>query len=278
MAVAHNQAFLDAVVRAQRGTTGYPLPPEPDRSAAGIAKIRSSQPTTAPRYFSKAKSSLHQLVREWASEGAAERASCYGVLLAQLQRFLPVTDANRYAACSVRRVVRAAWWSRVMWSCGRGCVTGHSNRQRVACPGSGLGRLPLEVAAHGYAAQGNEFSYQMLMMGHYMLNQYALMCAAVCVYLSVTADVGRSMDAAECATVFPWIDSPNNLLSVEDGVRPVLLPDISPSDYLASSTCPARDRSLRCVACWVLTVVVSWRVWCRKPRRAGLVDGSRRVC
>ena len=119
MAVAHNQAFLDAVVRAQRGTTGYPLPPEPDRSAAGIAKIRSSQPTTAPRYFSKAKSSLHQLVREWASEGAAERASCYGVLLAQLQRFLPVTDANRYAACSVRRVVRAAWWSRghvVMWS------------------------------------------------------------------------------------------------------------------------------------------------------------------
>lgn len=116
MAVAHNQAFLDAVVRAQRGTTGYPLPPEPDRSAAGIAKIRSSQPTTAPRYFSKAKSSLHQLVREWASEGAAERASCYGVLLAQLQRFLPVTDANRYAACSARSVVPCSVV--VAWSCG----------------------------------------------------------------------------------------------------------------------------------------------------------------
>ena len=51
--------------------------------------------TTAPRHFSKAKSTLHQLVREWAEEGAAERASCYGVLLGELRKWLPVTDENR---------------------------------------------------------------------------------------------------------------------------------------------------------------------------------------
>lgn len=30
-------------------------------------------------------------------------------------------------------------------------------------PGAGLGRLPLEIASRGYACQGNEFSYYMLL-------------------------------------------------------------------------------------------------------------------
>jgi hypothetical protein len=34
---------------------------------------------------------------------------------------------------------------------------------RVLCPGSGLGRLPFEVAKRGYGCQGNEFSFFMLL-------------------------------------------------------------------------------------------------------------------
>lgn len=37
---------------------------------------------------------------------------------------------------------------------------------RVLCPGSGLGRLPFEVSRRGYACQGNEFSYFMLIGTH----------------------------------------------------------------------------------------------------------------
>ena len=41
---------------------------------------------------------------------------------------------------------------------------------KVLVPGSGVGRLPLEVAALGYCAQGNEFSVFMAIAGNYLLN------------------------------------------------------------------------------------------------------------
>ena len=37
-------------------------------------------------------------------------------------------------------------------------------------PGCGLSRLLFEVVERGYGGQGNEFSYQMLLVSNYMLN------------------------------------------------------------------------------------------------------------
>lgn len=37
-------------------------------------------------------------------------------------------------------------------------------------PGTGLSRLLMEVVKRGYGGQGNEFSYQMLLVSNYMLN------------------------------------------------------------------------------------------------------------
>lgn len=37
-------------------------------------------------------------------------------------------------------------------------------------PGTGLSRLLMEVVERGYGGQGNEFSYQMLLVSNYMLN------------------------------------------------------------------------------------------------------------
>lgn len=45
-----------------------------------------------------------------------------------------------------------------------------TERPRVLLPGAGLGRLALEIAAKGYAVQGNEFSYQMLFASNFILN------------------------------------------------------------------------------------------------------------
>ena len=42
--------------------------------------------------------------------------------------------------------------------------------RRVLVPGAGLARLVLEVAARGYGAQGNEFSYHMLLCSNFLLN------------------------------------------------------------------------------------------------------------
>ena len=101
-----NQRFFDAVIEFQRmAGSAYPLPRFPDRSPAALARRGIPMPTTAARHFSKAKSTLHQLVREWGVEGQAERDSCYGVLLEQLKRWLPVTEHTMYvttsAACGV---------------------------------------------------------------------------------------------------------------------------------------------------------------------------------
>jgi carnosine N-methyltransferase len=70
---------------------------------------------------------LHSLYREWSEEGALERNSTFKVLLDELKLRLPVDQQNAY-------------------------------QQKVVVPGCGLGRLPLEIAAAGYACQGNEFS------------------------------------------------------------------------------------------------------------------------
>jgi hypothetical protein len=43
------------------------------------------------------------------------------------------------------------------------CICRFVRLQRVLVPGAGLGRLPLEIASRGYACQGNEFSYYMLL-------------------------------------------------------------------------------------------------------------------
>lgn len=88
----------------------------------------------------KVHSTLRQFVRDWAVEGAAERHKCYQPMLDEVQRRFPLQlprDLNRY---------------------------------RVLVPGCGLGRLVWDFAQQGYATQGNEFSYHMLLASNWVLN------------------------------------------------------------------------------------------------------------
>lgn len=61
---------------------------------------------------------IHSLYREWSAEGEGERRQCFGSITDELERLLPVTAENIYT-------------------------------QRILVPGSGLGRLPLEIASRG---------------------------------------------------------------------------------------------------------------------------------
>ena len=70
---------------------------------------------------------LHSLYREWSAEGATERSVPFNVIINELKELLPVTKENAY-------------------------------KQRVCVPGCGVGRLPIEIASHGYSVEGNEFS------------------------------------------------------------------------------------------------------------------------
>lgn len=131
------------------------------------------------RNSSKVGSTLRQFVRDWAREGEAERRASYGPLIEALHRHLPVVKG------------KAA--------------------PRVLCPGCGLGRLPFDLAALGYAAQGNEFSYHMLLGSHLVLNRCVM---------------------AESFEIFPFVLSTTNRRGASDHLRPIRVPDVCPRTQL----------------------------------------------
>jgi carnosine N-methyltransferase len=119
-------------------------------------------------------------VREWSDEGALERSQAFTPILEELQRLLPVNDHNR-------------------------------NRQRVLVPGAGLGRLPLEIAARGYACQGNEFSYFMLLASNFLLNH---------------------VEEPGSLRIHPFLEQTCNIVQSGDAMRGVSIPDACPGDML----------------------------------------------
>ena len=91
-----------------------------------------------PMDMEKVQSTIKQIVRDWSSAGAEERAKCYEPLLAALDALHP--DNNRHLV-------------------------------KVLVPGSGLGRLAWEIARRGYECQGSEFSLYMLFASNFLLNK-----------------------------------------------------------------------------------------------------------
>ena len=188
-AVALNQALLDAICDAQI-ESGFGGSFSAGAATDAIAST-GTRPTSSEAHFSKARSTLHQFARDWSAEGAPERESSYGVLLKLLKEALPVTPAN-------------------------------ANQQRVLIPGCGLGRLVFDAAAARYAAQGNEFSLQMLFASHYILN-----CLP-------EAEEGGAADGQ--VHLCPWIHDPSNHLRPEDMMRVVSVPDVLPASLLTTNT------------------------------------------
>jgi len=79
---------------------------------------------------------LRQCVREWGSEGAAERAQSFDPLLHAVDSYF--TDRTE-------------------------------EKINVLVPGSGLGRLPWELSKRGYAVEACEFTYFMLLPASFIL-------------------------------------------------------------------------------------------------------------
>ncbi|KAG5188547.1 N2227-like protein-domain-containing protein [Tribonema minus] len=211
-----NQLFLDEVV----GTVDeHPLFPIPDqmqdletwRAKSAIRRAREgarAAPPVLPHNASKTRSTLHQLVRDWSAEGADERAQCYAPILAELKARLPITDEN-------------------------------VNQLSVLVPGAGLGRLTLEIAALGYATEGNEFSYQMLFMSNHMLNWRGGPPASICPYVDNpcnhvgVADMAPTWGkTALASSVDAYVDNPRNHVGVTDMSGEILVPDINPAELL----------------------------------------------
>jgi len=150
--------------------------------AEGIFEVPDGH-CVAHRNSSKVRSTLRQFVRDWAVEGKAERDANYGPVMDALKRHLPPSSRERSGG----------------------------PKYRVLCPGSGLARLPFELARCGYAAQGNEFSYHMLLGSHFVLNR---------------------TDGALQHVIFPYALSLANRRGHADHMKCVRVPDIYPPDEM----------------------------------------------
>jgi hypothetical protein len=144
----------------------------------------------ASRNSTKVRSTLRQFVRDWAVEGEAERQASYWPLIEAVQRHLPVPDAAA-----------------------KGGKRGRS--PRILVPGCGLARLPFELVRLGYAAQGNEFSYHMLLGSYLVLNQ---------------------SPRPGCHVIFPFVLGTTNRKGKTDHLRQVRVPDICPCQVLGSGS------------------------------------------
>lgn len=117
----------------------------------GYASLYQDAPDTRPEWhdcaskvsLDKARSTLHQLYRDWSAEGAMERKACYNPILQDLADLL----VNPLEV---------------------------DQEIRVLVPGAGLGRLVFELCRAGFCTQGNEISYHQLLTSSYMLNHTSM--------------------------------------------------------------------------------------------------------
>eukprot|EP00878_Enallax_costatus_P031497 GHUV01034445.1.p1 GENE.GHUV01034445.1~~GHUV01034445.1.p1 ORF type:complete len:306 (+),score=71.38 GHUV01034445.1:288-1205(+) len=188
-AVQQNQLFIKAMLLNFAGQMdddedgipgGGSVPDDLALGALAYADhLEATGERCSPGDAEKVRYVLKNLVRDWAAEGATERQQCFGRLVNQLK------------LCFSK------------WS--------GPTPPRVLLPGAGLGRLCVEVAAAGFEAQGNEFSYFMLLTAAFMLN---------------------NTSCAEQWTIHPWVHITCNNVSNEDQLRGVGVPDVVPSSMV----------------------------------------------
>lgn len=171
--VESNAIFLDTVVEQHRDDT-LSIDPKTKRKFIADSLLKS-------RDVSKVRSTLRSIVRDWTTEGKAERDSCYLPVMNEFKKHFP---SNRDAK---------------------------GKRIRVLFPGCGLARIVFDFACAGYGAQGNEFSYHMLLTSDFILN---------------------SVSHPNQFTVQPYIHSFSNAFTEADPFRSFLFPDVCPADEL----------------------------------------------
>ena len=138
---------------------------------------------TSFQNISKVRSTLKLFVRDWSIEGKEEREACHYRMVKELKKYLNPENNST------------------------------NSLYKVLVPGAGLGRLVFELCKNGYNAEGNEFSYFMLLSSNFILN---------------------SMLKKEELSIYPFIHNLSNSLSNSSALREIKIPDIDLMEDLNS--------------------------------------------
>ena len=154
------------------------------------------------------RSILRHLVRDWGIEvifftigshypspkGSEERNACYNPIISRIQAFYPnpVVNSNKVKIL----------------------VPGNKNIDNFELyfpVGCGLSRLVFELACLGYAAQGSEISFFMILTSEFILND---------------------VENENQFDIFPYIHNFSNLIKLDDAFAKYSVPDVSPGEKL----------------------------------------------
>lgn len=199
--ISNNSLFLSAI--AQEAVPAF-----------GIPQDFSTWEDSTISEVSNVVSLLAQVSREWSLDGATERDISMGLVIKEIEFLFPELDPDTMD------------FEKYIHDLGKGDISelNQDEIHRLTCdrttvnivvPGCGLGRLPLELAARGFSTQGNEVSPVMLFASNFILNG--------------TKTINEYQ-------INPWIHSFSHVRDKSFQVRPVLIPDIHPGEFLSRRT------------------------------------------
>lgn len=225
-------------------------------AAAAVARsLVAAGALPSPGDADKVRYVLKNAARDWSEAGREERAASYGRIVEALSRALPPEGGS---------AVKGEGGGEENGDDDDGkshaSSSSSSSPPRVLVPGSGLGRLCVDLVAAGYAAQGNEFSYYMLLASAFALN---FCCGA----FGGGEGGGEEEEAEEeeeekqqpgegedqqkkkkqlekdpRPVIHPWALTPCNWLRDADQLAGVRVPDVDPAGVVAEAEEKRRRR------------------------------------
>lgn len=185
-AVIRNQFCLDCILRH----AGQPHSQEQQQLEFLIPNH-----VITDEQISKVSSVLKSLMRDWSAEGKTERDASYIPMCNLVRTYLPRPKIS--SSSSDEPFIKIP---------------------KICVPGSGVGRLALELRTNGYSVQGNDFSLYIFLASDFMLNN------------------GGTCSPERPILLSPWLLEARNQHHYLNGLRTVSIPDADPRQPLLSST------------------------------------------
>ena len=200
-----------------------------------ISTFASTIDWTTEDQISKIDSVLKSVVRDWSLDGKEERSVVYDRIIDALERYMPL-NANggideKMSCCNDDKCISNNMTNE----------SSNSSPPRVAVPGSGLGRLAWEIYSRGYSVQGSDFSLHMLLASDFMLNG----CGIPPPEGSVEEEGRQSFKQFG---ICPWISETKNVMSFEERLRTVVVPDVDPTSLLVTEEEDGRESEFTMLA------------------------------
>jgi len=215
-----NQYYLDCILKYSNVDTSQDVLRQRKQASTAIDWTTEDQ-------ISKIDSVLKSVVRDWSLDGKEERSVVYDRILGALERYMPLNAKGdkKMSCCNDDKCI-----SNIMTD-----ESSNISVPRIAVPGSGLGRLAWEIYSRGYSVQGSDFSLHMLLASDFMLNG----CGIPSPPEGSVEEEGRQ--SFKQFGICPWIGETKNVMSFEERLRTVVVPDVDPTSLLVTEEEDGRE-------------------------------------